>query len=36
MLDLGAIGYLQKPFGPEQLRNEVERVLFTPQEVPDA
>jgi two-component system chemotaxis response regulator CheY len=36
MLDLGATGYLQKPFGPEQLRNEVERVLFATQEVPDA
>lgn len=35
MLDLGATGYLQKPFGPEQLRNEVERVLFA-QEVPRA
>jgi two-component system chemotaxis response regulator CheY len=27
MLDLGAAGYLQKPFGPEQLRSEIERVL---------
>ncbi len=36
MLDLGATGYLQKPFGPEQLRNEVERALFSPQEIPDA
>jgi two-component system chemotaxis response regulator CheY len=36
MLDLGAIGYLQKPFGPEQLRNEVERVLLAPQGVPGA
>lgn len=27
MLSLGACGYLQKPFGPEQIRNEVERVL---------
>jgi two-component system chemotaxis response regulator CheY len=27
MQALGAIGYLQKPFGPEQLRNELERVL---------
>ncbi len=28
MLALGANGYLQKPFGPEQLRQEVERVLL--------
>jgi len=27
MQSLGAIGYLQKPFGPEQLRNELDRVL---------
>jgi two-component system chemotaxis response regulator CheY len=27
MLELGAVGYLQKPFGPEQLRNELDRVL---------
>ncbi len=27
MHELGAVGYLQKPFGPEQLRNELERVL---------
>jgi two-component system chemotaxis response regulator CheY len=27
MASLGARGYLQKPFQPEQLRNEVERVL---------
>jgi CheY-like chemotaxis protein len=27
MQSLGAVGYLQKPFGPEQLRNELERVL---------
>ncbi len=27
MLALGASGYLQKPFGPEQLRSEVERAL---------
>jgi CheY-like chemotaxis protein len=27
MQELGAVGYLQKPFGPEQLRNELERVL---------
>jgi two-component system chemotaxis response regulator CheY len=27
MIALGASGYIQKPFGPEQLRNEVERVL---------
>lgn len=27
MLSLGAVGYLQKPFGPEQLRNELDRVL---------
>lgn len=27
MQALGAIGYLQKPFGPEQLRSELERVL---------
>lgn len=41
MLDLGATGYLQKPFGPEQLRGEVERALFgshefSSLEVPDA
>jgi len=36
MLELGASGYLQKPFGPEQLRGEVERVLFAGKEVPDA
>jgi two-component system, chemotaxis family, chemotaxis protein CheY len=36
MLELGASGYLQKPFGPEQLRGEVERVLFAGEEVPDA
>ncbi len=36
MLQLGATGYLQKPFGPEQLRNEVERVLFASEEVPHA
>jgi len=30
MLALGASGYLQKPFGPEQLRNELERVLGAP------
>ena len=28
MLSLGAVGYLQKPFGPEQLRNELDRVLL--------
>jgi two-component system, chemotaxis family, chemotaxis protein CheY len=27
MHELGAVGYLEKPFGPEQLRNELERVL---------
>ncbi len=27
MQALGAVGYLQKPFGPEQLRNELDRVL---------
>jgi two-component system chemotaxis response regulator CheY len=27
MQELGAMGYLQKPFGPEQLRNELDRVL---------
>jgi CheY-like chemotaxis protein len=27
MQTLGAVGYLQKPFGPEQLRNELDRVL---------
>ena len=27
MQALGAMGYLQKPFGPEQLRNELDRVL---------
>ncbi len=27
MRKLGAVGYLQKPFGPEQLRNELDRVL---------
>ena len=27
MLSLGAVGYLQKPFGPEQLRTELERAL---------
>jgi two-component system chemotaxis response regulator CheY len=27
MQALGATGYLQKPFGPEQLRNELDRVL---------
>lgn len=27
MRELGAVGYLQKPFGPEQLRNELDRVL---------
>ena len=27
MIALGASGYIQKPFGPEQLRNETERVL---------
>jgi two-component system, chemotaxis family, chemotaxis protein CheY len=35
LLELGASGYLQKPFGPEQLRGEVERVLFAGEEVPD-
>ena len=27
MRSLGAVGYLQKPFGPEQLRDELDRVL---------
>ncbi len=27
MIALGASGYIQKPFGPEQLRSETERVL---------
>lgn len=27
MQTLGTMGYLQKPFGPEQLRNELDRVL---------
>jgi two-component system chemotaxis response regulator CheY len=27
MQALGAVGYLEKPFGPEQLRNELDRVL---------
>jgi len=27
MRALGATGYLEKPFGPEQLRNELDRVL---------
>jgi two-component system chemotaxis response regulator CheY len=27
MQALGATGYLEKPFGPEQLRNELDRVL---------
>lgn len=27
MLDLGARGYIQKPFHPEALRSEIERVL---------
>jgi two-component system chemotaxis response regulator CheY len=27
MHSLGAVGYLEKPFGPEQLRNELDRVL---------
>jgi two-component system chemotaxis response regulator CheY len=27
MLDLGAKGYVVKPFSPEMLRNELERVL---------
>lgn len=27
MRALGAVGYLEKPFGPEQLRNELDRVL---------
>ena len=27
MQALGAVGYLQKPFGPEQLRHELDRVL---------
>jgi two-component system, chemotaxis family, chemotaxis protein CheY len=30
MQALGATGYLQKPFGPEQLRNELDRVLGVP------
>jgi two-component system chemotaxis response regulator CheY len=32
MQALGATGYLQKPFGPEQLRNELDRVLGVPHE----
>ncbi|HEV2198775.1 MAG TPA: response regulator [Bryobacteraceae bacterium] len=36
LLELGASGYLQKPFGPEQLRGEVERVLYAGEETPDA
>jgi len=36
MLDLGATGYLQKPFGPEQLRDELERVLLAGEEITDA
>ena len=35
MLDLGT-GYLQKPFGPEQLRDELERVLLAGKEMTDA
>jgi two-component system chemotaxis response regulator CheY len=27
MQGLGAMGYLEKPFGPERLRNELDRVL---------
>ena len=27
MQSLGAVGYLQKPFGPEQLRDELDRAL---------
>jgi two-component system chemotaxis response regulator CheY len=27
MQSLGTVGYLQKPFGPEQLRNELDHVL---------
>jgi len=27
MQELGAAGYLEKPFGPEKLRSELERVL---------
>lgn len=27
MLDLGALGYVTKPFAPEVLRSEIERVL---------
>jgi two-component system chemotaxis response regulator CheY len=27
MQALGTVGYLQKPFGPDQLRNELDRVL---------
>jgi two-component system, chemotaxis family, chemotaxis protein CheY len=36
MLGLGASGYIQKPFGPEQLRNEVERVLLLPRDFDEA
>jgi len=36
MLDLGATGYLQKPFGPEQLRDELERVLVAGEEMTNA
>jgi two-component system chemotaxis response regulator CheY len=32
MQALGAMGYLEKPFGPEQLRNELDRVLGVPHE----
>jgi two-component system chemotaxis response regulator CheY len=30
MRELGVLGYLQKPFRPEELRDEVERVMSTP------
>ena len=33
MIALGASGYIQKPFGPEQLRSEVERVLILTREM---
>jgi two-component system chemotaxis response regulator CheY len=35
MKDLGIFGYLQKPFRPEDLRTEVERVLKMPRILPE-